>query len=119
SVCKWQPESSRRATEGGAGKTSPPRLKSCLFDFDLGASFFQLLLGGIGFRFGNAFEHGLGGAFNERLGFGQTEAGLDFTNGLDDSDFLVSSRGGQDDIERCFGFGGSGSGTGSTASGGG
>jgi len=54
-----------------------------LLEFDLGASFFQFLLGGFCICFGRAFFDGFGCAVDQVFGFFQAQAG-DFAHGLDD-----------------------------------
>ena len=49
--------------------------ESGLLDLDLGASRFDLLLDLFGFFLGDAFLEGLRSALDERLGFGEAEAG--------------------------------------------
>ena len=48
----------------------------------------------------HAFEHRLGSAFDQGLGFRQAQAGLDLAHGLDDGNLLVRRHGDQDDVER-------------------
>lgn len=55
----------------GGGRPRRPDLNSHLLDFDLGARFFELLLGGIGVGLVRAFQHGLRRAFHQGLGFGE------------------------------------------------
>src|SRR5262252_3744176 len=73
-----------------------------LLDFDLRASFFKLLLGGVGVSLVRAFEERLGSAFNQSLGFGETQTGLHFANDLDDGDLLVRRNGREDHVEGVF-----------------
>ncbi len=47
-----------------------------LLDFHFRAGFLQLLLGGVGVSLVRAFQHGLRSAFDQRLGFRQTEPAL-------------------------------------------
>jgi len=96
------------------GATAP---KACqLLDFDFTASLFQLLLGGICFRLGSAFEHGLRGALNQRLGFCQSETGLDLANSLDDGDLFISRHRSEDHVKRVLGLSRGSSTSGSAAS---
>src|SRR5476651_554022 len=60
-----------------------------LFDFHFRASFFELLLGSVRVSLVRAFQHGLRSTFDQRLGFRQTETGLDFTNRFDGGDFQI------------------------------
>src|SRR5690348_16863541 len=71
-----------------------------LLDFNLGASFFELLLGGVGIGLVSTLEHGLGSAFNQGFGFRQTEAGFHFAHGFDDRDLLVSGGRGENHVKR-------------------
>src|SRR4051812_26675918 len=71
-----------------------------LLDFNLGASFFKLLLGSVGISLVSTLEHGLGSAFNQGFGFRQSEAGFDFTHCFDDSDLFVRRNRGEDQVKR-------------------
>src|SRR5574343_7584 len=68
-----------------------------LLDFDLGASFFQLLLQGFSISLGDAFLHRLRCAVNDVLSFLQAQAGSG-TNHLNDFNLLVAGSS-QDDGE--------------------
>ena len=85
-----------------------------LLDVYLGASFFQLGLGGVSFVLGDSFQDDGGSAFNQFLGVHQAEAGLHFADGFNYGD-LVGAGFRQDDVEFglfFFSFGRSGSGSG-------
>src|SRR5690606_9601418 len=75
----------------------PGRGEKVLLEFDLGASFFQLLLRVFGGRLVRAFLDGLRSAVDQVLGFLQAQAG-DFAHSLDDVD-LVGADFGQNDRE--------------------
>src|SRR5262249_23189800 len=79
-----------------------------LLAFDFGAGFFQLLLDGLGFLFGNAFLDRFRGGFDQVLGFFQAEAGDDFADDFDHVDLLVAGVF-QDDVEFGLGFSSRGS----------
>ena len=75
---------------------SPNRVEcSNLFDFDLGADFFELLLDGGGLVLRHAFLDGLGRAFDEVLRFLETQGG-DFADDLDDVDLVPADFGQRD-----------------------
>src|SRR5579862_5801744 len=100
---------------GGSGrrrKFPAAPAKSLLLDFDLGACVFQFLLGRVGVGLVRALQQRLGRAFNQGLGFRQTEAGLDFADGLDDGDLLVGWNRGENHVKGSLGFGRSSSSTG-------
>lgn len=81
-----------------------------LLDVYLGASFFQLGLGGVSFVLGDCFQDDGGSAFNQFLGVHQAETGLHFADGLNYGD-LVGAGFRQDDVEfglLFFSFGRSG-----------
>src|SRR6266540_1859382 len=63
------------------------QLPTCLLDFDLCTSLFELLLEGLGVRFGHAFLDRLRSAIDQVLGFLEAELGQ-LTNRLDDLDLL-------------------------------
>src|SRR3954464_11181530 len=71
---------------------------SALFNLDLRAGRFDLFLDLFGFRFGHAFLDRLGSAFDERLGFGQTESRHRAPHFLDHAD-LVRAHLLQDDFK--------------------
>ena len=72
-----------------------------LLDFDLGASAFELGFDLVGFVFGDAFFDSLGSAFDDGLGFDQSETG-DAADFLDDGDLLGGVEAGKDHVK--FGF---------------
>src|SRR5476649_2105952 len=82
----------------GPRRAAPFKL-SRLLDFSLGASRLKLLLDLFGFFLGRAFADRLRGAFNQRLGFRQTEAGDCRADFLDDAD-LVRANFLEDDVKR-------------------
>ena len=100
------------ARRPGRGIDSRSPGKARLLDVDLCAGFFQFLLGGVGLGLGSAFEHGFGSAFDQRLGLGQAQPGLDLADGLDDGDLLVRGGGEKGHVEGGLGLGGSGGGPG-------
>ena len=79
--------SARRRTATGA----PPKTVLRLLDLDLAAGRFELLLDLFGLFLGHAFADRLRGAFDQRLGFRQAEAGDRRADFLDDAD-LVGGR---------------------------
>lgn len=72
-----------------------------LFDFDFGASSFELLLDLFSFFFLGTFFESLGSAFNELLGLGQAQSGHHGTNFFNDSDFVAAGIS-QDHVELSF-----------------
>jgi hypothetical protein len=77
---------------------SPDKLR--LLDFHFRASFFELFLGSIRVSLVRAFQHGLRSAFDQRLGFRQSEAGLDFTNGFDRRNLFIRRSRNEDHVKR-------------------
>src|SRR6478736_678648 len=77
----------KRKSPGTANCAVPGQLTQVLLDFDLGASFFQLLLGGFGVSLGHSFLDGLRSAVDQVLGFLQTQTGQ-LAHGLDDADLV-------------------------------
>ena len=71
-----------------------------LLEFDSRALLFELLLELLGVGLFEAFLDGLGGAFDQVLGFLEAQAGRGADN-LDDLNLLVA-RGLEDDVERCL-----------------
>jgi len=90
-VRKW--EMIRRSVVKKERRVAPPLLckldRDRLLEIDLGARFFELLLGRFRVGLGSAFEDGLRSAFDKRLGVGEAETGLHFAHSLDDGDLLV------------------------------
>ena len=66
-----------------------------LLDFDLGASFFELLLDLLGLVLGNRFLERLRSGFDKILGLLETETG-EFADDLDDADLLRGIETGED-----------------------
>src|SRR5882724_1827227 len=75
-----------------------------LLHFDFCASFFKLLFGSVSICLISAFEDRLGGTFDEALGFGQSQAGFDLSNGFDDRNLLLGRNRDKDYIESGLGF---------------
>src|SRR6266545_793484 len=66
---------------------------SNLLDRHLASGFLELFLGSLRVGLVGPFEHGLGSAFDEGLGLGQAQAGLDLAHRLDYGDLLVGGDG--------------------------
>ena len=81
--------------------------RASLLELDLGACFFQSLLGSFGLFLGSGFFDGARSAVNQCLGFFQAQTGQ-LANCLDDVNFLVASFG-QNDVELGLFFSGSSS----------
>src|SRR5476651_2018276 len=79
-------------------RSRPDKLR--LLDFHFRAGFLELFLGSVGVGLVRAFQHGLRSAFDQRLGFRQSEAGLDFAHGFDGRDFLVRRSRDEDHVKR-------------------
>src|SRR6185437_2017896 len=95
-----------QAKRGGPAERDHPKSTGQLLDFDFGARFFELLLRRIGISLVGTLEQRLGSAFHQGFGFRQTEAGLDFTNSLDDCNLLVRGNRGEDHVKRVLGSSG-------------
>src|SRR6478609_356970 len=80
-----------------AGITSRASRRWRLLELDGAAGFFDLLLDLFGFVLVDAFLDGLRSAFDERLGFAETQAG-DGADFLDDVDLLATVAG-EDHVE--------------------
>lgn len=90
-----------------------------LLDFDFGASFLELLFRSFGIGLVGGLENRLRSFFDELLGFGESESGLDFAHDLDDGDLLVGRNRDEDHVEFGLRFGGRRSSASTSRSGGG
>ena len=79
----------RKPGGGPAPRDHRPKVRQ-LLDLHFGARFFQLLLGRVSVGFRSAFQHGLGRAFHQRLGFRQAETGFDFAKYIDLANYTMS-----------------------------
>src|SRR3569623_1616043 len=90
----------------GSAHRRHPNSCSSLLELDLGASAFELLLDVLGLGLVDTFLDGLGRAFDQSLGFAETQAG-DRTDFLDDV-ALVVAEGGENNVELGLLFGSGG-----------